>query len=447
MATVPLAACALTEDRHRDTIPCYQHLSHAQQVPRRMRASRRSSEADQRGRGLPRSIWALGFVSMLMDISSEMIHSVLPVFLVTALGASMLAVGVVEGIGEGTASISKLFSGWLSDRLGRRKGLTIVGYGLGTLSKPLFALAPTAAWVLGARFTDRLGKGIRGAPRDALVGDLTPPGLRGAAYGLRQSLDTVGAFGGPLLAMGLMALSGDRFRLVFWLAVIPGLCAVTVLVVGVHEPADSRSPSQARLPIRRADVRRLPGRFWAVVAVGFVLTLTRFSEAFLLLRAEELGLRISFVPLVLVVMNVVYAVSAYPMGVLSDRVDHKFLLAAGFGVLILSDIVLALASGIVVVMLGVGLWGLHMGMTQGLLAVLVTDTVPADVRGTGFGVFHLASGVALLLASLVAGALWTIVGAPATFLAGAITAAIGLAGGFALRRGGRRAARPGQAET
>jgi MFS family permease len=413
-----------------------------------MSAAHRSGEVEDRQGGIPGGIWALGFVSLLMDVSSEMIHSLLPVFLVTVLGASTVMVGVIEGVGEATASISKLFSGWLSDRLGRRKGLTVAGYGLGALSKPLFAIAPTASWVLGARFTDCLGKGIRGAPRDALVGDLAPPGVRGAAYGLRQSLDTVGAFAGPLLAIGLMELFDDAFRLVFWLAVLPAISAVVVLVVGVHEPAGTRPASRARLPLRWTDVRRLSGRFWAVVAVGFVLTLARFSEAFLILRAEEAGLPIALLPLVLVVMNVVYAASAYPVGALSDRVDRRLLLAIGFAVLILADVVLAVAPGILTVMLGVGLWGLHMGMTQGLFAALVADVVPADVRGTGFGLFHLASGVALLLASLVAGMLWAFIGAPATFLAGAIMAASGLIGGaVALRRNRRRMNRPGWDDT
>jgi MFS family permease len=390
--------------------------------------------------GLPRGIWALGLVSMFMDISSEMIHSLLPVFLVTVLGASAVTVGLIEGIGEATASISKLFSGWLSDRLGKRKALTVIGYGLGALSKPLFALAPTPSWVLLARFSDRIGKGIRGAPRDALVGDLSPPGLRGAAFGLRQSLDTVGAFAGPLLAMALMALFADDFRLVFWLAVVPGLIAVAILVLGVREPPQPRPLAVARVPIRWSELGRLGRVFWGVVAVGAVLTLARFSEAFLILRAEDEGLSLALIPLVLVVMNVVYAASAYPMGALSDRYDRRLVLAAGFVVLIVADVVLALASGIWVVMLGIGFWGLHMGMTQGLLAALVTDTAPTNLRGTAFGLFNLASGAALLLASLIAGLLWELIGPAATFLAGAIFTAAGLVGTVVLlgRRGRSR---------
>jgi MFS family permease len=318
--------------------------------------------------------------------------------------------------------------------------LTVIGYGLGALSKPLFALAPTPSWVLLARFSDRIGKGIRGAPRDALVGDLSPPGLRGAAFGLRQSLDTVGAFAGPLLAMALMALFADDFRLVFWLAVVPGLIAVAILVLGVREPPQPRPLAVARVPIRWSELGRLGRVFWGVVAVGAVLTLARFSEAFLILRAEDEGLSLALIPLVLVVMNVVYAASAYPMGALSDRYDRRLVLAAGFVVLIVADVVLALASGIWVVMLGIGFWGLHMGMTQGLLAALVTDTAPTDLRGTAFGLFNLASGAALLLASLIAGLLWELIGPAATFLAGAIFTAAGLVGTVVLlgRRGRSR---------
>jgi len=383
---------------------------------------------------LPASIWALGFVSLFMDISSEMIHALLPVFLVTVLGASTVTVGIVEGVGEAVASISKLFSGWLSDRFRKRKLFTVIGYGLGALSKPLFALAPSASWILFARVSDRLGKGIRGAPRDALVGDLAPAGLRGAAYGLRQSLDTVGAFAGPLLAMALMALSANDFRLVFWVAVVPGLIAVAILVAGVREPARSAVPDTPRAPIRRRELATLGGLFWVVVTVGAVLTLARFSEAFLILRAEGQGLPLALVPAVLIVMNLVYAASAYPMGALSDKVPRLVILAAGFVVLIVADIVLAIAPNPWVVMLGVGLWGLHMGMTQGLLAALIADHAPAALRGTAFGLFHLVTGIALLAASIIAGALWAWLGPAATFIGGAVFSALGLAGALVLLR-------------
>jgi len=365
---------------------------------------------------------------MFMDISSEMIHALLPVFLVTVLGASTVTVGLIEGVGEATASVSKFFSGWLSDRLGKRKFLAIIGYGLGAVSKPLFALSPTPSWVLLARFSDRVGKGIRGAPRDALVGDLVPSGLRGAAYGLRQSLDTVGAFAGPLLAMALMALSDDDFRLVFWIAVAPGLVAVAILVFGVREPQRGADVSTQRAPIHWTELHRLGGLFWGVVALGGVLTLARFSEAFLILRAENAGLSLAFVPLVLIVMNIIYAASAYPMGILADRFNPHVILVAGFLVLIAADIVLAAAPNLWTVMLGVGLWGLHMGMTQGLLAALVAEVSDSAFRGTAFGVFHLVTGIAMLLASLIAGVLWETIGPSATFAAGAVFTTIGLLG-------------------
>jgi len=375
---------------------------------------------------LPSGIWALGFVSMFMDISSEMIHALLPVFLVTVLGASALTVGAIEGIGEATASITKLFSGWLSDRLGQRKMLTVIGYGLGAASKPLFALAASPSWVLVARLTDRLGKGTRGAPRDALVADLAPPGATGAAYGLRQSLDTVGAFVGPLVAIMLMAAFQDDFRLVFWSALIPGFIAVCILVLAVHEPRPDRTRAARRAPIAWQELNRLGPSFWGVIGVGVVINLARFSEAFLILRAVDQGLALTLAPLVLVVMNVVYALTAYPAGALSDRGKTGVILVGGFAALIAADVVLAILPGIGAVMVGIGLWGLHMGLTQGLLARLVADVAPASLRGTAFGVFNLATGIAILLASVIAGGLWDWAGPQATFLTGAGITAVGL---------------------
>ena len=374
---------------------------------------------------LPPAIWALGFVSLLMDISSEMIHSLLPVFMVTVLGTSMWAVGLIEGAAEATALIVKVFSGVLSDYWGKRKPLALLGYGLGAASKPLFALATTTGLVLAARLIDRVGKGIRGAPRDALVADLAPPGMRGAAFGLRQSLDTVGAFVGPLIAMGLMLLWANDFRAIFWVAIIPGVLSVALLLFGVQEPAPAqRSPGAARPnPISKANLRRLSAPYWRVVAIGAVFTLARFSEAFLLLRALQGGLPVAYTPLVLIGMNVVYALGAYPFGKLSDRVSHSALLAWGLAVLIAADLLLASSDhwgwpGAAVVA-GIALWGLHMAMTQGLLATMVADAAPADLRGTAFGFFNLVSGLAMLLASTLAGVLWDQFGAPVTFGAGA----------------------------
>ncbi len=386
---------------------------------------------------IPRGVWMLGFVSLFMDISSELIHSLLPVFMVTGLGASVFLVGVVEGIAESTALIVKVFSGAISDYFGKRKGLAVLGYGLGALSKPVFALALSVNWVLAARFMDRIGKGIRGAPRDALVADLTPPEIRGAAYGLRQSLDTVGAFVGPLLAIGLMLLWAGDFRMVFWFAVIPAVIAVLLLMFGVKEPGAAPGRRNPASPIRWQMLRGLGGAYWWVVAVGGVFTLARFSEAFLILRAQQLGLPDTYAPLVLVVMNLVYALAAYPMGKLADRVSHQALLGAGLLVLILSDLVLAQAAGFGMVAAGAALWGLHMGMTQGLLATMVADTAPAHLRGTAFGFFSLVSGIAMLVASVLAGLLWDTLGAAMTFYAGAVFSLLAF---MMLALGGKRSA-------
>ncbi|MGE5793839.1 MAG: MFS transporter, partial [Bacteroidota bacterium] len=319
----------------------------------------------------------LGFVSLFMDVSSELIHSLLPVFMVTSLGATALMVGVVEGVAEATALIVRVFSGTISDWLGRRKGLTVLGYGLGAISKPVFALALTLHWVFVARFMDRIGKGIRGAPRDALIADLTPPEIRGAAYGLRQSLDTVGAFVGPLLAIGLMVLWAGDFRAVFWFAVVPAAISVLILVFGVHEPETGRGRSRPASPVEWRSLGEFSVDYWWIVVAGGMFTLARFSEAFLILRAQHLGLSDTYAPLVLVIMNVVYAASAFPLGRLADRMSHTKLLMAGLAVLILSDFVLAQAQGLAEVAAGVLLWGLHMGVTQGLLATMVAGAAPA----------------------------------------------------------------------
>lgn len=384
---------------------------------------------------VPRAIWVLGFVSMLMDVSSEMIHSLLPLFMVGTLGASAVLVGLVEGLAEATALIVKVFSGALSDYLGKRKPLAVFGYALGAFTKPLFALAPTAGVVLGARLLDRVGKGLRGAPRDALVADITPAHLRGAAFGLRQSLDTVGAFVGPALAAVLMLAWSNDFRAVFWVAVVPGVLSVALLAFGVREPRPAGATRRTN-PIQRANLVRLPRAYWAVVAIGAVFTLARFSEAFLVLRAQQGGIALALVPLVMVAMNVVYAATAYPFGRLSDRVGHAGLLQAGLAVLVLSDIVLASSSHWAVVLAGVALWGVHMGMTQGLLASMVAATAPADLRGTAYGFFNLVSGVAMLVASVVAGLLWDRYGAEYTFWAGAAFATLA---SLALMVKGRRA--------
>lgn len=375
---------------------------------------------------IPRSIWVLGLVSLFMDVSSEMIHGLLPLYLVGVLGASALAVGWIEGIAEATASITKLFSGTLSDWLGRRKPLALGGYALAALAKPIFPLAPTLGWVITARFLDRIGKGIRGAPRDALVAELAPPELRGASFGLRQSLDTVGAFAGPLLAVACMAVLHDDFRRVFWIAVLPAFVAVALLAFGVSEPDSPAADGRPRAPLHVRELRRLGPRYAGVLAITALLALARFGEAFLILRAGSVGLRATLGPLVLVGMNLVYSLSSYPAGVLSDRVDRTTLLALACAVLIASECVLAASSGLVGAALGVGLFGLHLGLSQGLLAALVADAAPPDLHGTAFGLFHLVTGLTLLAASPFAGWLWDARGPGAPFVAGAAFAALAL---------------------
>jgi MFS family permease len=379
-----------------------------------------------RWREIPGSVWALGLVSLFMDLSSEMIHALLPLYLVTVLGASALTVGFIEGIAEATASITKIFSGALSDYLGKRKLLAALGYGLAAFTKPIFPLASSIAGLTAARFIDRVGKGIRGAPRDALVADLTPADLRGTAYGLRQSLDTIGAMIGPFLAIVFMAILADNFTAVFWIAVVPAFISLAIIVFAVREPKLPPDSPKVRSPFSRAELARLSTAYWLVVGVSAVFTLARFSEAFLLLRAQSVGLQLTLVPVVMVVMNVVYTFSAWPAGALSDRVGRYRVIIAGFAILMLADLVLAIGDNVSAVILGVALWGLHMGLTQGLLAAMVADTAPPELRGTAFGMFNLVSGIALLAASIIAGAFWDMIGPGGTFFAGALFTALAL---------------------
>lgn len=384
-------------------------------------------------RGLPGTIWALGFVSLLMDLSSEMIHALLPVYLVTTLGMSALSVGFIEGIAEATASITKVFSGAISDWIGRRKLLAVLGYGLAATTKPVFPLAQTTGWVISARFMDRVGKGLRGAPRDALIADIAPSAMRGASFGLRQSLDTTGAFLGPLAAIGIMWWTADNIRAVFWIAVIPAFAALALLTLTVKEPERPAHIRRVRAPLSLPELRRLGSSYWWVVAVATVFTLARFSEAFLVLRAQSDGLPEMWIPAVLVIMNVAYAVSAYPAGVLSDRLDRPRILAVGLLVLVAADLVLAFSFGLPGIIVGAALWGLHMGLTQGLIATLVAEVAPAELRGTAFGMLNLLIGLATLAASVIAGALWNVHGPSGTFVAGAVFAGVTVLGLIAVQ--------------
>jgi MFS family permease len=392
-------------------------------------------------RAVPAGIWALGLGSLFMDASSELVHSLLPVFMTSVLGAGMVTIGVVEGIAEATASITKLFSGALSDYVGKRKLLVVCGYGLGALTKPMFPLASSVTWVFLGRFVDRIGKGIRGAPRDALVADMTPPALRGTAYGLRQALDSVGAFLGPLLGISLMWWFANDIRTVLWFGVVPAVIAVALLIVFVREPEwhDGEAGERTRLTV--ASVKDLPRRYWLIVQLGALFTLARFSEAFLVLRAQNLGLAVGLIPAVMIPMNVVYAGVAYPAGVAADRVGHLALLTVGLAMLVVADIVLALATAPAHAFVGTAFWGLHMGLTQGLLSKLVADRAPAALRGTAFGVFNVVNGVALLLASVIAGGLWNAVGPSGTFFAGGVFALVAMVGLAVAERNSGRPAR------
>jgi MFS family permease len=376
---------------------------------------------------IPRSVWILGFVSMLMDISSELIHSLLPVFMVSFLGANALALGMVEGVAEATSLIAKLFSGTLSDYFGRRKIFAVLGYGLGALSKPLFALAGSINAVLAARFIDRIGKGTRGSPRDALIADLTPASIQGAAYGLRQSLDTVGAFVGPCLAVALMFLWSGDIRRVFWFAVIPGALSVALLAFGVREPKDTKDRAQARAPIDWHVLKGMGSAYWWLVTIGAVFTLARFSEAFLILQTRQAGLSDALTPAVFVLMNIVGAITAYPAGRLADRMDRRSMLVVGISVLIVADIALAQGGSLMLSAIGIALWGLHLGLVQGLLSAMIAAVAPAGLRGTAFGFFNLASAIAMLVASALAGFLWDTMGASMTFYAGAILSLVATA--------------------
>lgn len=397
-----------------------------------MTTSAPSSASTPVWRTLPAGIWALGFGSLFMDMSSELIHALLPLFMVQVLGTSLITVGILEGVAEATAAIVKVFSGVLSDYLGKRKALMLLGYALAAFTKPIFPLASSVGWIFAARFVDRAGKGIRGAPRDALVADLTAPQQRGAAYGLRQALDSVGALIGPLLATALMFAFASEFRTVLWFAVLPAFVSVAVLAAFVREPEAHVNDSRKRA-LELADAKQLSPQFWWVVLLGAVFTLARFSEAFLVLRARDVGLELGYAPLAMIAMNATYSSAAYGAGAAADRMPARSLLLLGLAVLIAADVVLALATSPLLLFTGAALWGLHMACTQGLLSKLVADAAPAAMVGTAFGVFNLVSGVALLLASGIAGVLWSHFGAPATFIAGACFAALAALGLLVVR--------------
>lgn len=367
---------------------------------------------------IPATVWVLGVVSLLMDISSEMVQTLLPFYLVSGLGASAVFVGFVEGLAVAIATVTKLFSGILADRMVQRKPLAVLGYGLGAVSKLIFPLATSIGWIVAAKAVDRVGKGIRGTPRDALIADVTPPDLRGASFGLRKSLDTVGGFVGPLVAIGLMILLAGDVLTIYWIAVIPAFLAVLLLIVGVREPKAPYEAKAGRLP-HLADIVRLNGAVWMVIGAASLLTLARFSEAFLLLKSQEAGFAPAWIPITMVIMHAVYGLTAYPVGALSDRIGRSWLLIASLFVLVAAYGTLAYAESVSIFIAGIVLWGLHMGLSQGLLATLIADTAPKHLKGTAFGVFNLITGIVVLIGNIAAGWIWDSYGSGATFLTGA----------------------------
>ena len=374
---------------------------------------------------LPRNVWILGFVSMLMDLSSEIYHALLPAFVTIVLGLPATALGAIDGVAEATANLGKLVSGRLSDRSLKRKPWVVAGYGLAALSKPLFPLASSAATVMGARFADRIGKGIRGAPRDAMVADEAAPEIRGRAFGLRQSLDTVGALLAPVVAIGLMWWFASDIRAVFWIAIIPAFCSFFLAWLALHEPKQHLAPIK-RSPVF-AGFRQLDKATKRLLAVGFLFGLARFSEAFLILKGIEIGLTESMSPLTLALFNLAYVALAYPAGALSDRMSPRFILMAGIAVLVAGDLVLAKTENFAGLVIGVGLWGAHMALTQGIFSRMIADSAPEQLRATSFGAFWFVSGIAALLASLGAGLMWDRDGSSATFFTSAAVAAAALA--------------------
>ena len=375
---------------------------------------------------IPQNVWVLGIVSLLMDLSSEMILSILPIFLVTGLGVSVLTLGLIEGFAEGAASVIKAFSGMLSDYLKKRKILIVIGYGLSTLTKPFFALASTATWIFTARFVDRLGKGIRGAPRDSLIADSTSTKIRGAAYSLRQSLDTLGALLGPIIAIIILYLTTNNFRFVLWFAVIPAVLCIVVLIFGVKETALKKTVLKKKSYFLFKNFLKITPVIWLFFLTVFILNLGHFSEAFLLLRSQEIGLKVSFIPIVFVVMNVAYAIVAVPFGHLADKIGFFIPIVCGFLILVLSNIILALTNGIEWMFAGIIFWGIHLGMTQGLLLAIVAQLSPLELRGTSFGLLHAITGAALFVASLIAGYLWQYYNSGLIFIVSAIITSVGI---------------------
>jgi MFS family permease len=375
---------------------------------------------------LGRNVLALAAVSLLTDVASDMTYPLLPLFLATTLGASATAVGAIEGAAESTAALLKLASGWLSDRVSRRKPLVLAGYGIASLIRPLIGLAQSVTQVLGIRVTDRIGKGIRTAPRDALVADSVDPAIRGRAFGFHRAADHAGAVIGPLLAFALLRWGGLEVRQIFLLTAIPGALAVLALLVGVREVPREMPEASRKLDLRAP----LGRRFWSFLAVLLVFTLGNSTDAFLLLRARDLGIDAALIPILWALLHVVKSLSSTPGGALSDRIGRKPLLVAGWILYAAVYFALARADAAWQAWALFAVYGIYFGLTEGVEKALVADLVPEDRRGAAFGWYNLALGIAALPASLIFGTIWDRAGAPAAFGFGAamaLAAAIGIA--------------------
>jgi MFS family permease len=373
-----------------------------------------AGHGSERG-GLGRNVYALALVSFFTDVSSEMIYPLLPVFLTSVLGASAGFIGAIEGAAESVAALLKLASGWWSDRVKRRKGFVVFGYALASVVRPLVAIAQSATQVLAIRVTDRVGKGVRNSPRDALIADSVPPTMRGRAFGVRSAADNAGALLGPLIAFALLTWFGLSLRSVFWWSAVPAGLAIVVAIVGVRDVAKREGQSSKKSELRSG----MGGRFWAFLAIVFVFTLGNSTDAFLLLRARDLGVPIAMAPILWAVLNAVKSVSNIPGGALSDRIGRRPLLIAGWAVYALVYYLFARATHAWQAWALFAGYGIFFGLTEGAELALVADVAPHDRRGAAFGWYYLAIGIGALPASLIFGAVWDRFGAGRAFDLGA----------------------------
>jgi MFS family permease len=374
------------------------------------------------GRGWPlsRNVWVAGWVSFFMDVSSEMVYPLVPLFLSSTLGVSKSVVGLIEGIAEATASLLKLFSGVIADRFGKNKLLMGFGYGISTASRPILALASGWGMVFLARFTDRAGKGIRTAPRDAIIAASTPPGQLGLAFGFHRALDTAGAVVGPAVALAILAVWAADFRLVFWLSVVPGVLAVALIVWFIE--ADGRvRPAQAALAW---SLRGFDDRFWEFLLVIGLFSLGNSSNAFLILKAEQVGTSPAWISGIYVGYNALYALMSVPGGLLADRVGMRRMIIVGLGLFAAVYAGIALASTPQQIAALFLCYGIYMGLTEGVQRAYLATLAPKERTATAFGLYHMVVGIAILPASLFAGVLWDTVGPAAPFLFGAGMAAL-----------------------